>query len=375
MKPRPMFRPLPVPPFGSLLVCVAVAGGCALPTDGGRAAGWLPGGPGGGADVVAGVRRATAEDPVVQVAAFWQAAEGVGPAGTPVRGFAGRILLTTAGGADPVAANGAVRLYLFSDDGDRGDRAAPVNQIDLAPEAWAARGAMSSLGPGYEVFVPYPKRADHAVRCSLRVRFTPVGEDGEPGRPLFSPAVGCTLDGPPAPGGGDSRQRHTLVTETFRGPDVVPVRVDPATVLRAAAEEAGAADRRVTPAAATAPAAVPPTAAGAGELPAVARARIDAALAAYRRRAGEDARRPDFSRTRSRFLNADAVAAVADADRGRGDADGDEPGWTTRRRFSLTPPPGRPAARDAGASDGAPAADPPPGPADEAAGAAGVRGG
>ena len=349
-----MFRP----PILTLTLAL-VAAGCALPTDGGRATGWLR----GGSNPAGSVRRASAEDPVVQVAAFWQAAEGLGPAGTPVRGFAGRILLTTASGPEPVAANGAVRLYLFSDDGDRGERAAPVNQIDLTPEMWSTCGAMSSLGPGYEVFVPYPKRTDHAVRCSLRVRFTPVGEDGAVGRPLFSPAVGCTLDGPPDPAGDEFRQRHTLVTETLRPPEIVPVRLD-----RGFGGGAPAGERGVVPASASAPAGPRPDSEvpGAAGLSAAGRARVEAALAAYRRRAGAGGAKPDFSRTRSRFMNADAVAAVLRDDAGENtseDAGDGGDGLRSRRRFGLTPPPGRPAAREGAAAPDRPtppdrAADP-----------------
>ena len=315
------------------LLTLPLAVGCALP----GGAGGLTGGDGPAAGTP---RVASADDPVVQVAAFWRAAEGVGPAGTPVRGFAGRILLITAGGNDPVACDGTARVYLFSDDGEREERAVPVNQIDLPPAAWRGRLSVSNLGPAYDVFIPYTKPAAHAVRCSLRVRFTPLlpggeGEDGEPtapvaGRPLFSHAASCTLDGPPDP------DRHAVAAtterrvETIRAPDFRIVRADDR-----AAEESP--ERGVVPASAAEPA---PDSVGepaiSDRLSPESRRRIEQALAKYRERRAAGEVPPDFSGNRSRFaeraVNATRRSAggPAAAPNGRG------------ARPTFAPPPGRP---------------------------------
>ena len=257
-----------------LFALAAAGAGCAVPGLTGSTA----------APEAPAVRTATAEAPVSHVATFWRAAEGVGPAGTPVRGFAGRVLLTTDGGKDPVVGDGAVRVYLFSDDGDRADRATPVNTLDLTAAQWRASLSVGNLGPAYDVFIAYPHAADHAVRCSLRVRFTPLlatedGADPVPGRPLFSHAATCTLDGPPDPD-RHARPTHVVKAETLRA----PVRVTRHEEPREAAEPS-----RVVQASATAPG---PDLDGLDKLSPESRARIERALADYNRRtaAGEVAR-------------------------------------------------------------------------------------
>ena len=312
------------PPLLASLTLLSLCGaGCASLTDGGAVAETFSGLIDKGEPEV---RLATEDDPVIEVVAFWSPTEGAGPSGTPVKGFSGRILLLNAGGDDPVVADGAVRLYLFSDAGDRAQRAKPVNQIDVPPQQWRECLAISNLGPGYEVFVPYPTLPEHSVRCSLRVRFTPVVGEGF-GEPLFSAAVGATLDGPPDP--NKPRQSHTMTTETIVPGPVVPHRIksDPKGVVPAVAAEP--APGRVTPAASV------PATPGLSGLDPAAQARIAKALEALRKSSGAGDTAPDFSRNRSPF---------ADAEK--------EDGPTPPKRFDLAP--GRPAAPKPAAALGGP---------------------
>jgi hypothetical protein len=135
-------------------------------------------------------------NPAVEVAGIWQPGEGRNAAGIPSRGFAGQVFFFTERAPEPALVNGTVRVYLFADRGTPEDRAKPIQQFDFTPEAWQTHATMTSLGPGYSVFVPYPKVEPHQVRCQLRVRFTPA--DG--GAPVWSEAVTMVLDGPPQPG-------------------------------------------------------------------------------------------------------------------------------------------------------------------------------
>ena len=313
----PFARPVPMPrpPLLASLMLTALCGaGCAPFTDG---EGWdglkekVPtflrkAGP--------EVRVAAEDDPVIEVVTFWTPAEGTGPSGAPVSGFSGRILMLNAGGDDPVVADGAVRIYLFTNVGTRADQARPTHQIDVTPRQWRTCLAMSNLGPGYEVFVPYPDRPNHTVQCSLRVRFTPVVGDGF-GQPLFSAAVGCTLDGPPDP--DRPSQGHTMTTETIVPGPLTPRRVKQPIVPASAEVPAETAPGRVTRAGATG------KTPGISGLDPAAQARIAKALEALRRSSGDGESVPDFSRNRSPFADAEQKEIAA-----------------PRKRFSLAP--GRP---------------------------------
>ena len=309
------------PPFPPL-TCAALA---AVVAAGGAGCSSLPDGAGGGLmPTIPGLsKKADAPDvpeaPVVQVATFFEQGEGLGESGTPVRGFHGRILLMTPAGKAPVFRDGACRLYLFSDTGTREQRAVPVNVVDLSPARWRAAATYSKLGPAFEVFVPYPKATSHAVRCSLRARFTPL-IDGQPGRPLFSSSVNCTLDGPPDP--SRPKNEHTMTTETISHvPEVT--RLDRRAAERATVRRAGG--EASTGGVRTAAAESPRRGGALDRLDPATRARMEKALAAFRETSGDgEATPPDLSRNRSPF------------------ADGDRP--TRRARFDLAP--GRPG-RDA----------------------------
>jgi hypothetical protein len=139
------------------------------------------------------VERADAKNPAVEILALWQASEGPGPNGVPIRGFAGQIYFFTQSRHAPVLVDGKVRIYLFDDHGSMKDQARPIGEYDCDSANWNARAHDSTLGPGYAVFVPYPRNDFHQCTCSLRIRFTPTA-----GSTIFSPPASVLLSGPPA---------------------------------------------------------------------------------------------------------------------------------------------------------------------------------
>ena len=138
---------------------------------------------------------ASAANPVVDVACMWQPGEGRSAKGVPARGFAGQIYFFTKDRAEPVLVKGDVRVYLFAGIGTAEEQARPVHQYDFMAEAWKTHASRTSLGPGYNVFIPYPEHAHYQVRCQLRVRYQPPGG----GPPIWSEALSMVLDGPPRP--------------------------------------------------------------------------------------------------------------------------------------------------------------------------------
>lgn len=137
---------------------------------------------------------ADTQNPVVEVACMWEPGEGRNPKGVPARGFAGQIYFFTQNHSEPVFVNGDVRVYLFADRGTPEERARPLHQFDFKADAWKTHASQTSFGPGYNVFIPYPKHEPYQVRCQLRVRFQP-----ENGAPVWSESLATILDGPPAP--------------------------------------------------------------------------------------------------------------------------------------------------------------------------------
>jgi hypothetical protein len=138
------------------------------------------------------VPTADAEHPAIEILAIWQAAEGPGPKGIPVRGFAGQIFFFTQDRAAPVAVDGTARIYIFDDHGTVEEQARPLHQYDFDRGSWAAHLQSSKLGPTYGVFVPYPRNDYHQAICSLRVRFS-----APKNRPLYSASSTIALPGPP----------------------------------------------------------------------------------------------------------------------------------------------------------------------------------
>jgi hypothetical protein len=137
-------------------------------------------------------QEADAKNPAVEILAFWQSAEGPGPKGVPVRGFGGQIYFFTQSRQTPVAVDGSVRVYLFDDHGSQQEQAQPIATFDFDAAHWKNGAHTSALGPGYSVFVPYPRFDFHQATCSLRIRFKPTA-----GPSIYSDPATVILSGPP----------------------------------------------------------------------------------------------------------------------------------------------------------------------------------
>jgi hypothetical protein len=133
---------------------------------------------------------ATLDNPVSQILAIWQPADGTGLDNHPCRGFNGQIFFMTKAKSAPARVNGKVRIYLFDDQGTRAERSKPIHQFDFEPEAWNKYLYKSELGPMYGVFIPYVRPGDRETLCSIRVRLTPVD-----GPPIFSELLPLALPG------------------------------------------------------------------------------------------------------------------------------------------------------------------------------------
>jgi hypothetical protein len=186
-----------------LLAPVIIAGsGCAVPSvlDWNRAK----------------VPKATEKNPVTKIVCIWEPAEGQGLDGLPTRGFAGQILFFTHSTPSPVAVDGDVRVYLFDDRGPPEKRAKPIHQFDFLGKAWTIHLGQSTLGAGYNVFIPYVRKYGGQVNCTLRVRFVP-----ESGPTVFSDTVNVTLPGPSA--APANKQVASTTGPTRQGAETLPV--------------------------------------------------------------------------------------------------------------------------------------------------------
>ena len=117
-------------------------------------------------------RKATARNPVLRVVCLWEPAEGRDPKGVPCQGFAGQILFLT-NTSLPVSIEGAVRVYQFDDQGTAEEQAKPMHTFDFDSGAWARHYSYGTLGPAYNVFIPYMRRGVYDATCALRVRLSP----------------------------------------------------------------------------------------------------------------------------------------------------------------------------------------------------------
>lgn len=156
-----------------VLACV----GCAqftMPTS------WIPG----------KVPEETQRNPADRVVAVWQATDGRGLNNMPSRGFGGEILFFARKGEEPVRVNGDVRIYVFDDQGDVSEQSKPIHQFDFNGGSWNAQLVQGSLGPTYQVFIPYTRQGMHEARCSIRIRYTP-----EVGPAIYSPVIDVRLPG------------------------------------------------------------------------------------------------------------------------------------------------------------------------------------
>jgi len=134
---------------------------------------------------------ATAQKPATEMLVIWQPAEGRGLKGLPTRGFAGQILFFTGQQTSPVQVDGDVRIYLFDDKGTADQQTKPIHQFDFKAEAWKTHLYAGTLGPAYQVFIPYTNDDHSQSKCALRVRLQPTT-----GPVIYSEMTSIALPGP-----------------------------------------------------------------------------------------------------------------------------------------------------------------------------------
>jgi hypothetical protein len=83
-------------------------------------------------------------------------------------------------------------VFLFDDVGTVEEQSKPIHQFDFLGDAWTTHLQQSTLGPAYNVFIPYVRKHAFQVNCALRVRLTPP--EGE-GSAVYSETVYVTLPG------------------------------------------------------------------------------------------------------------------------------------------------------------------------------------
>lgn len=119
------------------------------------------------------VPHASARNPVVQIVCLWEPSEGKNPEGKSCRGFAGQILFLGNKGGTPVKVDGQVRIKEFDQFTGSSEENDPIHQFDFDKKAWALHQHTGTLGPSYNVFIPYMRKGNHDAECELVVEFTP----------------------------------------------------------------------------------------------------------------------------------------------------------------------------------------------------------
>jgi hypothetical protein len=134
-------------------------------------------------------------NPAVNMFCAWEPVEGTGLDGMPTRGFAGQILFFNRHDVEPVVVEGDVRIYLFDDVGTPSEQAKPIRQFDFKGQAWNIHANQTTLGPSYNIFLPYTRENYHYLtNCALRLRLIP-----NKGPTIFSNVATVPLPGPKRP--------------------------------------------------------------------------------------------------------------------------------------------------------------------------------
>ncbi|HUG89967.1 MAG TPA: hypothetical protein VML55_03980 [Planctomycetaceae bacterium] len=161
---------------------------------------------------------ASPKNPVHRIVCMWEPSEGRGPDGLPARGFAGQVLFFTRTSSTPVKVEGDVSVYVFDDQGPPAEQARPIHQFNFqhTPEgdAWNRHLTIGTLGPSYNVFIPYTRRGRHQARCMVQVRFAPPDGGGMPlenGKAIFSDMTMVVLPGPVDSGNGSPNSPSQLL--------------------------------------------------------------------------------------------------------------------------------------------------------------------
>ncbi|WP_339731130.1 hypothetical protein [uncultured Gimesia sp.] len=137
-----------------------------------------------------GKKFATSKKPAVETVALWEATEGKGVDGMPTRGFAGQILFFQHKNSSPVYVKGEVTIHLYDDQGKVSEQNKPIHQYKFDAGAWQVHAVESTLGPAYQVFIPYVRKGRDQAECALRVQLTQQGS-GE----IYSRMISVKLDG------------------------------------------------------------------------------------------------------------------------------------------------------------------------------------
>ena len=131
--------------------------------------------------------------PIREIVCVWKHAEGLNKHGSPSRGVAGQIMFFTLGSDTPVKIDddSDVVIYMFDDQGAPEDQSKPLSTIRFVNNSWNKHHGIGRLGPTYQVFVPYERKAVHQVKVTLSVRVIPKDR-----RPVSSMMDTVTLYGP-----------------------------------------------------------------------------------------------------------------------------------------------------------------------------------
>ncbi len=112
--------------------------------------------------------------PVAKIICIWEASRGRDMNGSPARGVAGEISFITPNSSIPVKVDGDVEVYVFDNQGKREERTKPIHKFRFDSLSWNRHFIESgSVGPSYNVFIPYTRKVVHQVEVSLSVRFIP----------------------------------------------------------------------------------------------------------------------------------------------------------------------------------------------------------
>ncbi|WP_298865423.1 hypothetical protein [uncultured Gimesia sp.] len=133
---------------------------------------------------------ATPKKPAIEIVALWEPAEGKGVDGMPTRGFSGQIMFFQHNNTSPVYAKGDVMIHLYDDQGDLKQQSKPLHQYKFDAGAWQVHGIDSTLGPAYQVFIPYVRKGRVKVECALRVQ---LSQKNAP--EIYSRMISVKLDG------------------------------------------------------------------------------------------------------------------------------------------------------------------------------------
>ncbi|HCO25152.1 hypothetical protein [Gimesia maris] len=133
---------------------------------------------------------ATAKKPAIEIVALWEPAEGKGVDGMPTRGFAGQLLFFQHNNTSPVYVKGEVYVNLYDDQGNATEQKNPIHQYKFDSGAWQVHAVESTLGPAYQVFIPYVRKGRDQAECALRVQLTQKDAPE-----IFSRMISVKLDG------------------------------------------------------------------------------------------------------------------------------------------------------------------------------------